>query len=200
MKNIRKPVLLVLFAFLLVGMPLISQAAMVVDPFPSATSLDASFLPGLNPLAEINDQPNNFSFLSATVSRYLVGPGFDYYSFNIGPDFALKTNTQVVFDIDLAYSSGLDTYIELYDMYGAQITANDNSSFNGPGDFAPDTMNPFLSYTFDTAGQYYVGVSQNTNLAGIYLLHVSAVPLPSSIVLMVLGVVGFIGFKRKSIR
>ncbi|MBU1195762.1 MAG: DVUA0089 family protein [Proteobacteria bacterium] len=172
----------------------------------TAQLLDPFFSYGVDPMIEI-DAAGNPADYSVSVMGLGFDNTYDYYSFSVGTggnDLAL--NTWVVFDIDLAQVTGLDSFLTLYGTDGTTVLAsNNNSLFNGPGDFLPVTTNSFFSHAFDTAGLYYIQVGQNNGGSSApisafssYRLNISSVPVPSSLFLMFFGVLGFLGFKRKT--
>lgn len=193
------------------AVPVISLAAHTAevesnDTAAEAFLLDPFFSYGMSPNIEIDEKWNPAHY-SASVIGTGINTTYDYYSFSVGTgDNNLRLNALVYFDIDLAQLTGLDSFLTLYDTDGiTELTSNNNSLFNGPGDYLPVTTNSFFSYSFDTAGIYYVRVAQNDGGSGApiaspstYYLHLSSVPLPSTIFLMIIGLAGFIGLKRKS--
>lgn len=129
-----------------------------------------------------------------TTSQFLSG--------SIAPDtdvnmyrFTVADNQSVDFDIDTGTNGpgGLDSYLRIFDSNGQQLSFNNNATAPGEGVFGFDA---YLRYTFATAGNYYVGVSNSTNFAynpstgtsdtaggansvGNYQLVVTSQPLPA---------------------
>jgi hypothetical protein len=80
----------------------------------------------------------------------------DLFSFSVAP------GQRISFDIDPTPTSPvLDSLLRLFDASGIQLAANDNAA--APGESS--TTESFFSYTFPTAGTYYIGVSGNLNTA-----------------------------------
>lgn len=212
MKKIISGSIMATVAFLLlIAQPAICFAGYVNESgtngdFANAQLLDPFFTYGVDANIEIDAAGNR-----ANYSVSVMGLGFDntydYYSFSVGTGSNnLALFTPVVFDIDLAQATGLDSFLTLYGTDGiTELASNNNSLFNGPGDFFPTTTNSFFSYAFDTAGLYYIQVGQNNGGSrapitafSSYRLNVSSVPVPSSLFLMFFGVLGFLGLKRKT--
>ena len=90
---------------------------------------------------------------------------------NISPDldvdmyrFSVTLNQIVDFDIDtpLNGTTGLGSYLRLFNSSGVQLAANDNAAAPGESTVGFDA---YLRYTFTTAGTYYVAVSNSNNIA-----------------------------------
>jgi pimeloyl-ACP methyl ester carboxylesterase len=73
--------------------------------------------------------------------------------------FTVLSGQRVSFDIDR--TSGLDSYLRLFDTNGVELAANNDNA--GPGEIS--TFNSYLEYTFTNGGTYFLGVSGfgNTN-------------------------------------
>ena len=73
--------------------------------------------------------------------------------------FTVMAGQRVSFDID--DTSGLDSYIRLFDASGVELAANDDT--DGPGEV--NGMDSYVEYTLTSGGTFYVGVSgfDNTN-------------------------------------
>ena len=67
--------------------------------------------------------------------------------------FTVAAGQTVQFDVDREVNGGLDAYLRLFSGSGQQIAATSDSL----------GQDPYLSYTFATAGTYYVGVSGKGN-------------------------------------
>ena len=89
---------------------------------------------------------------------------------NINPDtdvdmikFTVTSGQIVDFDIDttLNGSTGLNSYLRLFDASGNQLASNNNATAVGETTLGLDA---YLRFTFTTAGTYYVAVSNATNV------------------------------------
>jgi hypothetical protein len=127
------------------------------------------------------------------IDNFSVTP--DYYSFSVNAD-----GLSGIFDIDSTPFSNTSLY--LFDSVGNLLAQSTGQTSIDPGSF---TLNdPFLEYTFSTAGVYVIGVGGALSSAGpggitgpgpsffdSYLLNASvAVPEPVSTVLFCAGVAG----------
>jgi pimeloyl-ACP methyl ester carboxylesterase len=75
--------------------------------------------------------------------------------------FSVAARQKVSFDIDPTPTApAVDSLLRLFDSSGNQLAANDNAP--APGESS--TTESFLSYTFPTAGTYFVGVSSSANI------------------------------------
>ena len=127
---------------------------------------------------------------------------YDIFSFTVA-----TPNTTGIFDIDNGEINGLDSFLRLYgtDASGNPLLAlNDDAAFDGPGDQLIFTLNSFLTYTFASAGLYYIEVgsfnnglpAQEVPVGTAYQLHISIaepevqVPLPDTLALFAAGVLG----------
>ena len=68
---------------------------------------------------------------------------------------------KVQIDVDRTSGSSLDSYLRVFNSSGSQIKSNNDA--NAPGESATTPRESYISYTFSTAGTYYVGVSGNPN-------------------------------------
>ena len=215
-RHTQSPIILMLSVLIILATPLISEAGYVIenelnDSYLLAQNLDPYFTYGTNQVIEI-DSTGTLSDFSASVYGLSGDSTYDYYSFSVGTGSSpLMTNTLVVFDIDFAYINWVDTFLTLFDTDGTTLLAyNDDTSFNGPGDMTSPSLNSFISYTFTTAGTYYIRVSEFNEQAppygdvlstdGNYQLHVSSIstiPVPSSLLLMIPGLLGYIRIRHK---
>lgn len=77
--------------------------------------------------------------------------------------FTVTAGQIVDFDIDTALngSTGLNSYLRLFDSQGNQLASNNNAAALGETAVSFDA---YLRYTFTTAGTFYVGVSNATNV------------------------------------
>jgi pimeloyl-ACP methyl ester carboxylesterase len=106
---------------------------------------------------DLNDQLSGALALGA-LNQTLTMPGgidaptdVDMFSFTVVGD------QRVSFDVD--QTSGLDSYIRLFDASGVELAANDDTG--GPGETTG--VDSYLEYTFTGGGTFYVGVSGFTN-------------------------------------
>jgi Ca2+-binding RTX toxin-like protein len=107
----------------------------------------------------------------ATINATAAGGGLEYYRMDV------SSGTTAIFDIDF---SSIDTWIEVVDATGAIILAQNDDSISDAGS---QTGNSFVTYTFATAGTYYVRVGRWTQPADTvaqplaagttYTLHIS---------------------------
>ncbi len=77
--------------------------------------------------------------------------------------FTVTAGQVVDFDIDTTLNGpgGLGSYMRLFNLTGTQLAFNDNGSAPGESTLGLDA---YLRYTFTTAGTYYLGVSNSTNI------------------------------------
>ena len=82
----------------------------------------------------------------------------DMYSFTVTSGLAVD------FDIDTPLNGvgGLGSYLRIFNAAGQQLATNDDGVAPGESTLGFDA---YLRYTFTTAGTYYVGVSNNTNIS-----------------------------------
>ena len=73
----------------------------------------------------------------------------------------MRAGQHVGFDVDRAAGSTLNSLLRLFDASGRQIATNDDAA--APGEIKGSDS--FLSFTFNTAGTFYIGVSNNQNKA-----------------------------------
>ncbi len=174
----------------------------------NAQNIDPAF--GFIPDQEIEINSSfDLGIPNATVFGFSGDGTFDYYSFSVGTGASpLQIGQTVFFDTDYAQIVGLDTQLTLFGTDGTTVLAsNDNAPFDGPGDLVAMTTNSFLSYTFASAGLYYIRVSQadHHTLYGVplstrgatYRLNVSTVPLPAAAWLFGSGLLAFFALSRK---
>ncbi|HEV7300111.1 MAG TPA: pre-peptidase C-terminal domain-containing protein [Tepidisphaeraceae bacterium] len=64
-------------------------------------------------------------------------------------------------DLDNGSTSGLNSYMRLFDASGRQLAANDDELATPP--FGQTANDSFITYKFPAAGTYYVGISGNRN-------------------------------------
>jgi len=136
-------------------------AGQIVDPAGNTTAATALSVDGA--FATAYDPDIEGSEVLPRVSITGIGDGTQrYYSFTV-----LDANTTVTFDID--YGSGFggsfDSWISLFDTDGTTQLAQDDDSPLDPG--STSILDSYLSYTFATAGTYFIAVGAFPNLAAI---------------------------------
>jgi Ca2+-binding RTX toxin-like protein len=89
----------------------------------------------------------------ATINATAAGGGLEYYRLDV------TAGTSAIFDIDF---SSIDTWIEVVDSTGTTILANNDDSTTDAGS---QGGNSYLTYTFGTAGTYYLRVGRWTQPA-----------------------------------
>lgn len=75
--------------------------------------------------------------------------------------FSVTAGQKVGFDIDAIGGSSLNSYLRLFDSAGKLLKFNDDGAAPGEG----ASIDSYLSYTFKTAGTYYIAVSDHLNTA-----------------------------------
>ena len=128
----------------------------------------------------------------------------DYFSFTVP-----VAGTRGIFDVD-SNSLTSNTELYLYDAAGNLLAENDDATRIDRG--SRTLFDPFLAYTFSSAGLYVVGIgglASIGSLGGItgpgllptdtYVVNASlnAVPEPISFVLFGAGVAGLITYRRR---
>jgi Ca2+-binding RTX toxin-like protein len=93
-----------------------------------------------------------------TINATSAGGGLEYYKFTV------NAGDRAIFDIDTFASSDLDSWIELLDSAGTKIANNDTGNSGDSGGYGNDDA--LLTYTFATAGTYYLRVGQWNETAG----------------------------------
>ena len=147
----------------------------------TATDLDHSFVETYASFIQ-----NSTTIPHATVLATASG-GLEYYKFTV------TAGATAVFDIDQT-TPGLDTYLELFSTDGTTLLTTADDSAIDPGSQyayagATITRDSYLTYTFSTAGTYYLRVDQypggvapaagsnytlNVSLSGATLAHPTA--------------------------
>jgi hypothetical protein len=74
--------------------------------------------------------------------------------------FTVSKNQKVGFDVTSLNGAALDTYLRLFKSDGTQLSSNNDGKSPTESSSGKDS---YLSYTFGTAGTYYIGVSANPN-------------------------------------
>ena len=96
--------------------------------------------------------------IGATVTDS-VSSGTDVDLFKV----SVAAGKKLQIDVDRTSGSSLDSYLRVFNSSGSQIKSNNDA--NAPGESATTPRESYISYTFSTAGTYYVGVSGNPNTA-----------------------------------
>lgn len=118
---------------------------------------------GNNTLATAMNVTNEFSLasdadiLNSTSSPHVsiqatADGNIDYYRVTV------LAGTQLTFDVDYT-SSGLDSYIILYNSAGTQLSSNDDSVTDQGGGGSTRTYDSFLQYTATVSGTYIIAVA-----------------------------------------
>ena len=154
------------------------------DSLATAQNLDGYFTVG--------SDPNVTNAATTPYVSVISGPGgsnYDYYSFTVA-----TAGSYGIFDIDFGMND-FDPWLTVFDAAGNLLTTQDDLGFTDPGSI--HRYDPYLDYTFATAGQYFVRVGSypnNSEATGDYQLNVSlqspavpAVPEPSTWAMMLLG-------------
>ncbi|MCC6511381.1 MAG: DVUA0089 family protein, partial [Pirellulaceae bacterium] len=119
------------------------------------------------PAVVVND---NDDAISEATSLGAAGTSPSSTSASITPDtdvdmyrFTVTAGQTVDFDIDtvLNGSTGLGSYLRLFDAQGTQLASNNNAAAPGESTVGLDA---YLRYTFLTAGTFYIAVSNSNNI------------------------------------
>lgn len=120
----------------------------------------------VTPVASNSDDPDDqiseaIALGAVTMPRSVTGglttaTDVDLFSFSV------TAGQRVFFDVD-SPASGLDGIMRLFDASGAELAANDD----GPNPDEPNgnAVEPYIAFTFNAAGTYYVGISGFPNVA-----------------------------------
>ncbi len=115
-----------------------------------ATAIDVA---GAYDLAPRDDVANSTTIPHATVNATAAGGSLEYYRIDVA------AGATVTFDIDTNSSqTDLDSWIELLNSNGVLLADNDTGASNDVGGTGNDDAR--LTYTFATAGTYYIRVGQ----------------------------------------
>lgn len=205
-----------LLAVLLIGSRL--QAGFVFESeannsIATANSLDAVFTTTSLTIVEDADG-NNISTTAPNATAvgfglndvFSPGPNYDYFSFTVA-----DVGTQGIFDVDSFGNS--DTSLFLFDGSGTLLAGAQGSSGIDTG--SSTLLDPFLEYTFGSAGLYVIGIGGDGATAtdgGItgpgllatdfYLVTaaLSSVPEPATLLLFGAGSAGLLVFRRRQRR
>ncbi|THD34591.1 MAG: matrixin family metalloprotease [Sphingomonas sp.] len=113
------------------------------------TAIDPQALNAYTLLSDPNTT-NSTTTPHATINATSAGGGLEYYRVDA------SAGSTAIFDID---GSSIDTWIELVDSTGTTILAQNDDSITDPGS---NTGNSYLTYTFASAGTYYLRVGRWT--------------------------------------
>ena len=119
----------------------------------------------VTPLSAANDDPDD-QISEAVVLGDLGMPRSYTAGFRTRTDvdmlaFTVTAGQRVFFDVDVTAGAGFDPFLRLFDAAGTQLAADDD----GPNPDEPGgaSVEPYIAYTFPTAGTYYAGVSSFPN-------------------------------------
>jgi Ca2+-binding RTX toxin-like protein len=136
----------------------------------TATAVDPQVANAYTLLSDANIT-NSTTTPHATINATAAGGGLEYYRVDA------TAGATAIFDID---GSSIDTWIELVDSTGTTVLAQNDDSVADAGSGA---NNSYLTYTFTTAGTYYIRVGRWTAPAdtvaqplaagSAYTLHIS---------------------------
>jgi len=115
----------------------------------TATAIDPQASNAYTLVADSNTT-NSTTTPHATINATSAGGGLEYYRVDAA------AGATAIFDIDF---SSIDTWIELVDSTGTVILANNDDSISDAGS---STGNSYLTYTFASAGTYYLRVGRWT--------------------------------------
>ncbi len=119
----------------------------------NSTIATAINVAGAYDLAPRNDVANSTTIPHATVNATAAGGSLEYYRIDVA------AGATVTFDIDTnSAQTDLDSWIELLNSNGVQLADNDTGASNDVGGTGNDDAR--LTYTFATAGTYYIRVGQ----------------------------------------
>ncbi len=115
----------------------------------AATAIDPQARNAYTLVADTNIT-NSTTTPHASINATATGGGLEYYRVDV------TAGTSAIFDID---GSSIDTWIEVVNGAGTILADNDDSIT----DAGSSTGNSYLSYTFATAGTYYLRVGRWTS-------------------------------------
>jgi hypothetical protein len=127
------------------------------------TAYNLTLQPGVNGVAVADPDDTIAEVAARTANIKTVGQSADFTLDNPQDVDLVKVTVvkgqKIGFNVDGRNGSNLDTYLRIFNSSGTQLAANDNAA--APGEAAGKFS--YLSYTFNTAGTYYVGVSLAPN-------------------------------------
>jgi hypothetical protein len=144
------------------------------DSIATAQNIDGLF--NLNFSSDIGNRITNTSTIVPHATVNGTGNGtFDYYSFTVA-----NAGDIGFFDID--YTSGLDSFLQLYTAAGDLLLANDDNSTSYGQGGSSTGLDSYLEHTFTAPGTYVIGVGSccvgPVNAGTSYTLHASVGPDP----------------------
>ena len=134
--------------FTVVNNAIITKAGSTAN-LSTATAVDPQASNGYTLVSDANIN-NSTTTPHATINATATGGGLEYYRVDA------TAGATAIFDIDF---SSIDTWIELVDSTGTVILAQNDDSITDAGS---QTGNSFLTFTFATAGTYYLRVGRWT--------------------------------------
>jgi len=179
----------------------------------TADNIDAVFT--MTSLAIVEDAGgNNISTTTPNATAvgfglndvFSPGPNYDYFSFTVTDD-----GTDGIFDVDSFGNS--DTSLFLFDGSGTLLAGSQGSSSLDTG--STTLLDPFLEYTFASAGLYVIGIGGDgasavdggitgpgLAAADVYLVTaaLSSVPEPATLLLFGAGSAGLLYARRRQRR
>ncbi|MFZ4732674.1 MAG: DVUA0089 family protein, partial [Pirellulales bacterium] len=75
--------------------------------------------------------------------------------------FIVTAGQDVMFDVDVPADGGVDAVLRLFNASGTELAANNDGP--NPGEPAGNATEPYVRFSFATAGTYYIGVSGSAN-------------------------------------
>lgn len=137
--------------FTVVNNAIITKAGTTAN-LSTATAVDPQASNGYTLVSDANIT-NSATTPHATINATAAGGGLEYYRVDA------TAGATAIFDIDF---SSLDTWIELVDSTGTVILAQNDDNI---ADAGSQTGNSYLTFTFATAGTYYLRVGRWTQPA-----------------------------------
>lgn len=105
-----------------------------------------------------NDQISEAALLrfGQPLQNFSISNAFDVDMFR----FSAQSGDRILIDVDRTNTSGLDSYLRLFNSSGTELAESDDASGPAPERHATES---FISYTIPSTGTYYVGVSGYNN-------------------------------------